>query len=91
MDKTDTIVDFLQMIFKIITENLQTGNTSASQNSKESQFPTHSPDINQIKSQQKNITLIYFFVPQKIALASVYNNVWDISSSVTTLTEMFCA
>ena len=47
MDKTDTIVDFLQMIFKIITENLQTGNTSASQNSKESQFPTHSPDINQ--------------------------------------------
>ena len=32
MIKTDTIVDFLQVIFKIIIKNLQISNTSASQN-----------------------------------------------------------
>ena len=37
MDKTDTIVDFLQMIVKIIIQNLQTSNTSASQNSNQKQ------------------------------------------------------
>ena len=37
MDKTDTIVDFVQMMVKITIQNLQTSNTSASQNSNQKQ------------------------------------------------------
>ena len=36
LNKMDTIVDFLQMIFKIIIQNLQTSN-AASQNNKQKQ------------------------------------------------------
>ena len=43
LNKTDTIEDFLQMIFKIIIQTLQTNNTSASQS--------------EITSQQSEITL----------------------------------
>ena len=37
LNKTDTILDFLQMIFKVIIQNLQTSNTSASQNNNKRQ------------------------------------------------------
>ena len=37
VNKTDKIVDFFQMIFKIITQNRQTSNTSASQNNNQRQ------------------------------------------------------
>ena len=37
LNKTNTILDFLQMIFKVIIQNLQTSNTSASQNNNQRQ------------------------------------------------------
>ena len=43
MIKTDTIVDFLQVIIKIIIQNLQISNTSASQNNKQKE---HQKTIN---------------------------------------------
>ena len=37
LNKTNTILDFLQMIFKVIIQNLQTSNSSASQNNNQIQ------------------------------------------------------
>ena len=37
LNKTDTIVDFLLMIFKIIIQNLQTSNTASQNNSQRQQ------------------------------------------------------
>ena len=55
MIKTDTIVDFLQVIIKIIIQNLQISNTSASQNNKQ-------------KEHQKNTWLFTVFGWEAICL-----------------------
>ena len=51
MIKTDAIVDFLQVIFKIIIQNLQISNTSASHNNKQKE---HQKTINIFEREQSS-------------------------------------
>ena len=55
MIKTDTIVDFLQVILKIIIQNLQISNTSASQNNKQKE---HQKTTNIFEREQSSWGLV---------------------------------